>query len=120
VHVPLPFVSFTVPGPIELSSQLIEQVCVCPDESVKLAVAEAFVLPPIGIGFDDVVPVTTGGVLPGPQPAQIGSGPPGVQLPAWHVSLRVHALPSLHELPFAFAGVEQTPELRSQVPASWH
>jgi hypothetical protein len=43
-----------------------------------------------------------------------------LQTPAWQVSVCVHALPSLHELPFVFAGLEQTPELGSQVPALWH
>jgi hypothetical protein len=40
--------------------------------------------------------------------------------PAWHVSAWVHALPSLHEAPSAFAGLEHTPVLVLQVPAVWH
>jgi hypothetical protein len=40
--------------------------------------------------------------------------------PAWHVSLCVHALPSLHAVPSAFAGFEHAPVAGSQVPARWH
>jgi hypothetical protein len=47
-----------------------------------------------------------------------GSAP--VHVPAWHVSVRVHALPSLHAAPSGFAGLEQVPEVGSHVPASWH
>ncbi len=43
-----------------------------------------------------------------------------VQVPAWQLSLCVQALPSLQAAPFAFAGFEQVPVLRSQVPARWH
>jgi hypothetical protein len=43
-----------------------------------------------------------------------------VQTPAWQVSVAVHASPSLHAVPFAFAGLEQTPVTGSQLPASWH
>jgi hypothetical protein len=32
----------------------------------------------------------------------------------------VHALPSLHEVPFAATGFEHTPVLGLQVPATWH
>jgi hypothetical protein len=38
--------------------------------------------------------------------------------PAWHESDCVHAFPSSHPLPFAFAGVEQTPVWGSQLPGS--
>jgi len=43
-----------------------------------------------------------------------------VQTPAWHVSVCVHPLPSLHDTPFAFAGFEQLPVCVSQVPTPWH
>jgi hypothetical protein len=43
-----------------------------------------------------------------------------VQVPDWHVSVCVHALPSLHALPFAFGGFEQTPVVVLQVPTPWH
>jgi hypothetical protein len=36
------------------------------------------------------------------------------------VSGAVQALPSLHDVPFAFAGFEQTPVAELHVPASWH
>jgi hypothetical protein len=32
----------------------------------------------------------------------------------------VHAFPSLHDVPFGFAGFEHTPVPVSQVPARWH
>ena len=41
-------------------------------------------------------------------------------VPAWHVSVCVHAFPSLHAAPFAFAGFEHAPVLVSHVPAEWH
>jgi hypothetical protein len=43
-----------------------------------------------------------------------------VQAPAWHVSVCVHALPSLHDVPSAFAGFTQAPVAWSHVPAAWH
>jgi hypothetical protein len=42
------------------------------------------------------------------------------QDPFWHVSVCVHALPSLHALPLDFAGFEQTPFAGSQTPGTWH
>ena len=45
---------------------------------------------------------------------------PPTQLPAWQVSLSVHASPSLQDVPFTCAGFEQTPVDVSQVPAVWH
>jgi hypothetical protein len=42
-----------------------------------------------------------------------------VQVPAWQVSACVHALPSLHAVPSAFAGLEQ-PVVGSHVPGRWH
>jgi hypothetical protein len=48
------------------------------------------------------------------------TGLPPVQVPAWQVSARVQALPSLHVVPSDFAGFEQTPVVVSHVPAPWH
>jgi hypothetical protein len=42
------------------------------------------------------------------------------QVPDWHVSVWVQASPSEHELPLAFAGLEQAPVAELQVPAEWH
>jgi hypothetical protein len=47
-----------------------------------------------------------------------GSDP--AHVPAWQRSCRVHALPSMHAVPFGFIGFEQTPLAGSHVPASWH
>jgi len=41
------------------------------------------------------------------------------QKPAWHVSVRVHALPSLQVEPSVFAGLEQPPVATEHVPATW-
>jgi hypothetical protein len=46
--------------------------------------------------------------------------PDPVQMPAWQVSVVVHALPSLHAVPSVLAGFEQTPVAVLQVPALWH
>jgi hypothetical protein len=43
-----------------------------------------------------------------------------VQVPFWQLSLCVHALPSLHDVPFAAAGFEHAPVLGLHVPAVWH
>jgi hypothetical protein len=43
-----------------------------------------------------------------------------VQVPDWHVSVCVQALPSEHEVPLASAGFEQTPVAELHVPALWH
>jgi hypothetical protein len=52
--------------------------------------------------------------------AQVTELPP-VQTPAWHVSTRVHALPSLHDVPLGAAiGLAQAPVEGSQAPATWH
>jgi hypothetical protein len=45
---------------------------------------------------------------------------PAVQVPLWHVSLSVQALPSLQVVPLGLLGFEQTPVLVLQVPTSWH
>jgi hypothetical protein len=41
-----------------------------------------------------------------------------VHTPAWHVSLCVHALPSLQAVPFVAIGFEHAPVLGSHVPAT--
>ena len=43
-----------------------------------------------------------------------------VQMPAWHVSVRVHALSSSHVAPLGFAGFEHVPVDGLHVPTSWH
>jgi len=43
-----------------------------------------------------------------------------VQVPFSHVSVWVHALPSLHAVPSGFAGFEHIPVAGSHVPAAWH
>ena len=43
-----------------------------------------------------------------------------VHTPYWQVSVRVHGVPSMHVVPFAFAGFEQSPVAGSHVPTLWH
>ena len=43
-----------------------------------------------------------------------------MQVPPWHVSLCVQALPSLHAVPLGAAGFEHWPVEGSHVPATWH
>jgi hypothetical protein len=45
---------------------------------------------------------------------------PPVHVPAWQVSVWVHALPSLHDVPSDFAGLEHRPVPVLHVTASWH
>jgi hypothetical protein len=45
---------------------------------------------------------------------------PAWHVPNWHVSVTVHAFPSLHGVPFVCAGFEHAPVVTSQVPALWH
>lgn len=45
---------------------------------------------------------------------------PAVQVPAWHVSFESQALPSLHEVPLAAVGLEQSPVNGLHAPATWH
>ena len=45
---------------------------------------------------------------------------PPVQTPVWQASPVVHALLSLHVVPFVFGGLVQRPLVWSQVPTSWH
>lgn len=40
--------------------------------------------------------------------------------PAWHVSVRVHASPSLHGVPSAAGGLAHVPVAGSHAPARWH
>jgi hypothetical protein len=42
------------------------------------------------------------------------------QVPLWHVSVWVHALPSLQVVPFDAVGFEHVPVDGLQVPATWH
>jgi hypothetical protein len=42
------------------------------------------------------------------------------QVPDWQLSVCVQAFPSLHDVPFAFWGFEQTPLAGSHIPALWH
>jgi hypothetical protein len=48
------------------------------------------------------------------------TGLPPVQVPFWQVSVRVQALLSLHVVPLAAFGFEQTPVAGLHVPATWH
>src|SRR6476620_6763737 len=48
------------------------------------------------------------------------SGAVPEQVPFWHESFSVHALPSLHDVPFVAFGAEQTPVVVLHVPAVWH
>jgi hypothetical protein len=43
-----------------------------------------------------------------------------VHVPALHVSVCVHALPSLQAVPSAMFGFEQVPVDELHVPATWH
>src|SRR5207244_13500246 len=43
-----------------------------------------------------------------------------VQVPDWQVSVCVQALPSLHTVPSALAGLPHWPVVGSHDPASWH
>ena len=40
--------------------------------------------------------------------------------PLWQASTCVHALPSVHAVPFGAAGLEQTPVPMLHTPATWH
>ena len=48
------------------------------------------------------------------------TGPPPVHTPAWQASVFVHAFPSSHGVPPAFAGEEHAPVCGSHCPAAWH
>src|SRR5438874_2638013 len=47
------------------------------------------------------------------------TGAPPTQPPFWQVSFTVQRLPSLHAVPLAFCGFEQTPVPTLQTPTSW-
>jgi hypothetical protein len=56
----------------------------------------------------------------GSEPGQVTGFAP-TQAPAWQVSVRVQALPSLHAAPSGLGGFEHAPVAWSmQVPATWH
>ena len=42
-----------------------------------------------------------------------------MHVPAWHVSVFVHPLPSLHPVPLGAAGFEHVPVAELQVPTVW-
>ena len=48
------------------------------------------------------------------------TGLPPVHTPAWHVSVWVHALPSLHVVASGLFGLLHLPLAESHVPATWH
>jgi hypothetical protein len=48
------------------------------------------------------------------------TGFPPTHTPLVHTSVWVHALPSLHAVPFGTTGFTQTPVLGSHAPATWH
>jgi hypothetical protein len=75
---------------------------------------------PSGLDGFEQVPVA-GSQLPASwhwSPAEQTTGFEPAQVPAWHVSLCVHASASLHAEPSGFAGFEQTPVAGLQVPTS--
>jgi hypothetical protein len=45
---------------------------------------------------------------------------PPMHVPFWQVSVWVHALPSLHVVPFVATGFEHAPVDGLHVPATWH
>jgi hypothetical protein len=79
------------------------------------------VAPSALVGFEQAPDV--GSQVPGAwhwsDAAQLMVSPP-THVPAWQASVRVHAFPSLHLVPSALAGFEQTPLVGLHVPASWH
>ena len=48
------------------------------------------------------------------------TGLPPAHVPDWQVSVCVHRLPSLHDVPFATVGFEYAPVAGLHVPAAWH
>jgi hypothetical protein len=53
-------------------------------------------------------------------PSSIGTGVPGWQVPDAQVSLVVHALLALQDVPSAATGFEQVPVVELHVPTVWH
>src|SRR5438552_2479200 len=90
--------------------------------SVRVQALPSLQAAPSGFAGLELVPVA-GSQLPAawPCPARRSSDlfvP--VHVPAWQVSVRVQALPSLQAAPSGFAGLEQVPVAGSQLPAAWH
>jgi hypothetical protein len=83
------------------------------------ALPSSHVAPSALVGFEQA-PVV-GSHVPGAwhwsAAAQLTVSAP-TQAPAWQASVRVQALPSLHLVPSALAGFEQTPLVGSHLPAS--
>jgi hypothetical protein len=105
------------------SSQLPDEEVHTPAWQVPLpqTLGEVQVVPFGAVGFEQVPLV--GSQVPATwheSEAVHTTGFAPVQMPAWQVSVRVQALPSLHVLPLAAAGFEQVPLAGSQVPATWH
>ena len=48
------------------------------------------------------------------------TGFPPAHMPVWHVSVCVHASPSVQTVPFGAFGFEHIPFAGSQTPATWH
>src|SRR4051794_29135244 len=69
----------------------------------------AFVLAPPRVPTSSTARSTTTGKCVG-----------AVQIPAWQVSVCVQRTPSLHVVPLALAGFEQTPVVGAHVPTAWH
>ena len=83
------------------------------------ALPSLHVVPSVAIGFEQT-PVV-GSQTPATWHWSLAvhvTGLTPVQMPFSQVSTWVQALPSEHGVPFAFAGLEQTPVAGSQVPAS--
>jgi hypothetical protein len=74
----------------------------------------------LGIGGLEHAPVP-GSHVPAVWQESLATHVTGVppQAPPWQASPVVHALPSLHVVPFAAAGFEHAPLVGSQVPATW-
>src|SRR5438876_200527 len=104
------------------------QVCVpeaqTPDWQVSPVVHELpslHVVPFARVGFEQ--PPVVGSQLPAAWHWSLAvhvAGLPPVHTPASHVSVCVHALPSLHDVPSVLAGFEQTPVPVLQTPTAWH
>jgi hypothetical protein len=45
---------------------------------------------------------------------------PGSQMPVWHASFVLQALPSSHTVPFRMAGFEHSPVVVLHIPSKWH
>ena len=52
--------------------------------------------------------------------AEHTTAPAPVHWPAWQVSVRVQASPSLQAVPCGALGLEQMPVATSQLPGTWH